>query len=414
MNKDEMASWLYGLSVHGIKLGLRNITELLNRLDDPQNSFRSIHVAGTDGKGSTCAMIESILRCSGIRTGLYTSPHILDFNERMRVSGQSISDDELERYITEIRPHVEDMHSNGMQCTFFEVTTAIAFEFFRDKGVEYAVVEVGMGGRYDATNILHPDVSVITNISMEHTEYLGDTLEKIAYEKAGIIKDGVPVITSNEGTALDVIMDVASSVSTDVEVIDDISITYVGEDVTRAVYKGQEYEINLAGRHQAKNAALAIDAVSSLGLKVNVTEGLRKVHWPCRLEKMDDLPIIVDVSHTAAGSRVSFDAVKEIYGNVTVVFGILGDKDIETISSNLSKIASKVIVTLPHSDRAAQRDVVMDAMRRYNSDVRFIEDIDMAIDTAISERDDGNVLITGSLFMAEGAMRWLRRTSVGY
>ena len=159
---------------------------------------------------------------------------------------------------------------------------------------------------------------------------------------------------------------------------------------------------------------MAIDAVSSLGLKVNVTEGLRKVHWPCRLEKMDDLPIIVDVSHTAAGSRVSFDAVKEIYGNVTVVFGILGDKDIETISSNLSKIASKVIVTLPHSDRAAQRDVVMDAMRRYNSDVRFIEDIDMAIDTAISERDDGNVLITGSLFMAEGAMRWLRRTSVGY
>ncbi len=413
MNKDEMTSWLYGLSVHGIKLGLANITELLRRLGNPQDSFKSIHVAGTDGKGSTCAMIESILRCSSIRTGLYTSPHILDFNERMRVCGTPITDDELEHYVSMIRDHVEDMRSHGMLCTFFEAATAIAFQFFKDKGVEYAVVEVGMGGRFDATNIIHPEVSVITNISMEHTEYLGDTLEKIAYEKAGIIKEGVPVITSNDGVALDVIKNVASSLHTDVTVVDDISILSLDERMTRARYKGQEYDINLVGRYQAKNASLAIEAASLLG-SLRISEGLSKVYWPCRLQRMDDLPIIVDVSHTAAGSRVAFDAVKEIYGRVTVVFGILGDKDMDSISRNLSDIASKVIVTSPHSDRAAERSVVMDAITRYNHDVRYIEDIDEAIDTAMSVRNDGNVLITGSLFMAEGAMRWLRRTSVGY
>ncbi len=413
MNKDEMTSWLYGLSVHGIKLGLANITELLRRLGNPQDSFKSIHVAGTDGKGSTCAMIESILRCSSIRTGLYTSPHILDFNERMRVCGTPITDDELEHYVSMIRDHVEDMRSHGMLCTFFEAATAIAFQFFKDKGVGYAVVEVGMGGRFDATNIIHPEVSVITNISMEHTEYLGDTLEKIAYEKAGIIKEGVPVITSNDGVALDVIKNVASSTHTDVTVVDDISILSLDERMTRARYKDQEYDINLVGRYQAKNASLAIEAASLLG-SLRISEGLSSVYWPCRLQRMDDLPIIVDVSHTAAGSRVAFDAVKEIYGRVTVVFGILGDKDMDSISRNLSDIASKVIVTSPHSDRAAERSVVMDAITRYNHDVRYIEDIDEAIDTAMSVRGDGNVLITGSLFMAEGAMRWLRRTSVGY
>ena len=414
MNKDEMTSWLYGLSIHGIKLGLTNITELLKRLGNPQDAFKAIHVAGTDGKGSTCATIESILRCSGIRTGLYTSPHILDFNERMRVNGVPITDGELEHYVSKIKHHIEEMRAEGMLCTFFEAATAIAFDFFRDKGVEYAVVEVGMGGRFDATNIICPEVSVITNISMEHTEYLGDTLEKIAYEKAGIIKKGIPVITSNDGVALDVIKDVASSLSTEITVVNGVSVTYLGERMTRAVYKDKEYDIDLVGRYQARNAALAIEAVSKLGLDLNISEGLRTVYWPCRLQKMDDHPIIVDVSHTAAGSKVAFDAVKEIYGHVTVVFGILGDKDIESISRNLSEIASKIIVTSPHSDRAAQRDVVMDAIRRYNKDVEYIEDIDRAIDKAISIRDGENVLITGSLFMAEGAMRWLRRTSVGY
>lgn len=414
MNKDEMTSWLYGLSVHGIKLGLTNITELLDRLGNPQGSFKAIHVAGTDGKGSTCAMIESILRCSGVRTGLYTSPHILDFNERMRVDGIPITDDELEHYVSVIRGHVEDMRSQGMQCTFFEATTAIAFEFFRDRGVEYAVIEVGMGGRFDATNVIHPEVSVITNISMEHTEYLGDTLEKIAYEKAGIIKENVPVITSNGGVALDVIRRVATPLSSDVTVIDDVSVISVDEKMTRAAYKGREYDIDLVGRYQARNAALAIEAVSPFVSQSDIDEGLRTVYWPCRLQKMDDLPVIVDVSHTAAGSKVTFDAVKEIYGDVTVVFGILGDKDIDSISRSLSGIASRIVVTSPHSDRAAGRDVVMDAIARYNHDVRYIEDIDEAIDTAMSVRGDGNVLITGSLFMAEGAMRWLGRTSVGY
>ncbi|MFA6803026.1 MAG: Mur ligase family protein, partial [Candidatus Methanomethylophilaceae archaeon] len=230
INKEDALRWLYGLSVHGIKLGLINITELLKRVGNPQNSFRSIHVAGTDGKGSTCAMIDSVLRESGIRTGLYTSPHLIDFNERIAVSGRNVSDDELCALMDGMIPVVDDMQREGMQCTFFEVTTAIAFLHFARMKVEYAVVEVGMGGRFDATNLILPEVSVITNISLEHTAYLGDTVEKIAFEKAGIIKEKVPVITVNKGGPLEVIRTVASSKGSELIAIDDVSVISLEED----------------------------------------------------------------------------------------------------------------------------------------------------------------------------------------
>ena len=204
-SKEEFLAWLYGLSAHGIKLGLENTRELLKRLGNPQEHFGSVHVAGTDGKGSVCAIIHSILTASGVRTGLYTSPHILEFNERISVCGVPISDEELADLAARVVPHVNGMAENNMLCTFFEVTTAIAFLHFMEKGVEYAVVEVGMGGRFDSTNVIVPDVTVINNISIDHTEYLGNTIEKIAYEKAGIIKPGVPCVTINGESAYSVI-----------------------------------------------------------------------------------------------------------------------------------------------------------------------------------------------------------------
>ncbi len=417
MNKDEMISWFYGLGSHGIRLGLENITELMNRLENPQNSFRSVHIAGTDGKGSTSAMIESILRQSGIKTGLYTSPHILNFNERMRVNGASISDNELEEYVKTVREQIEDMSSQGKQCTFFEAATAIAFLFFRDRGVEYAVIEVGMGGRFDATNIITPEVSVITNISLEHREYLGDTVEKIAFEKAGIIKKGVPVVTVNKGPAMDVIRKTAENNGSEIVIPKNAEIISMDRTSTAIDYCGEKYTVNSVGEHQARNAVSAIEAVRHISHKItskDIHRGLENVYWPCRLEWFPEENMVIDVSHTAAGSKVSFETVKKLYGKVTVVFGILGDKDIGTIAENLSEIASKVIVTVPGSERAASPDIVVDTVKKHISDVTFVRNIDDAISEAMKIRGDDVILITGSLFMAEGAMKWLKRTSVGY
>ena len=417
-NDDKVLDWLYGLSVHGIKLGLTNITELLHRLGDPQNAFRKIHVAGTDGKGSTCAMMASILRESGFRTGLYTSPHILEFNERISISGKNITDSEIRVLVGTIRPIVEDMRKDGMQCTFFEVVTAMAFLYFRGNDVDYAVIEVGMGGRFDATNIITPDVSVITTISMEHTEYLGDTIEKIAGEKAGIIKNGIPVVTNNEGAPYNVIFKKAAEMNAQLIRVPEPQSIRVDRDGTSFTYKGMEYKVGIPGRYQAFNACLAIEAMGHIPFRdsvfPHVKEGLAKTRWPCRMQKLDDLPIILDVTHTKVGSKALAENIAEIYGKVTVVFGVLSDKDISGIAENLSTIASRIIITTPISERAADLRSVEKAVREHIEDVTVIPSIYEAFDKGMEMRGEGLLLITGSFIMAEDALKWLKRTSAGF
>lgn len=417
-SKEDLIEWLYGLSVHGIKFGLKNITELLRRTGDPQGSFRKIHVAGTDGKGSTSAMIASILEHSGVRTGLYTSPHITDFNERVVVSGERITDDELRIMVKVIRPIVEAMGKEGMMCTFFEVVTAIAFLHFKEKEVEYAVVEVGMGGRFDATNTIVPDISVITNISMEHTEYLGDTIEKIAGEKAGIIKPGVPVVTANEGASLGVIESVALEKGSDVFSVGRPQGIVLFEDRTEFEYADKKYTVGLPGGYQAVNAATAIEVVSHLPDRDryvrNIDKGLSDVRWPCRMQKMEGRPLIVDVTHTKAGSIVLAENISRIYGKVTVVIGVLGDKDIDGIAKNIASIASVAIVTEPVSDRALSAERTAEYMKKYVDDVRICPDVNEAFDLACRVRGEGNILVTGSFIMAEDLIKWLKRTSAGY
>ena len=417
-SKDSILEWLYGLSVHGIKLGLKNITELLNRLGNPQNSFRKVHVAGTDGKGSTSAMMASILTESGLRTGLYTSPHIIEFNERISIGGVNISDEDIRTLVGVIRPIVEDMGREGMQCTFFEVTTAMAFLYFRENEVDYAVVEVGMGGRFDATNIIVPDVSVITTISMEHTEYLGDTLEKIAAEKAGIIKEKVPVVTNNEGAPYDVIFKRAMETGSQLFRVPEPQSITVSQDATMFTFKGEGYRVSIPGKYQAYNACMAIEAMSqmpnSAKIVPHIRDGLSKVRWPCRMQKLADLPIILDVTHTRVGSKALAENISEIYGKVTIVFGVLSDKDISGIAENLSTIASKMIVTTPISERSADLMVVEKAVRGRIDDVIVEPDVYKAFEKGMEVCGDGNMLITGSFIMAEDALKWLKRTSAGF
>ena len=410
--------WLYGLQMNGIKLGLDNITELLRRMDDPQKDFPVIHVAGSDGKGSTCAILASVLRAAGFRVGLYTSPHVIDFRERIQVDGEPVSEKETDHLIGCVRHFVGDMRESGFSCTYFEVVTAMAFRYFRDQKVDVAVIEVGMGGRFDATNVVDPLVSVINNISLEHTQYLGDTIEKIAFEKAGIIKSGRPVVTMNSGPALEVIRRVAEEKGAPLTVVDAESVNVVKSGRTGVLFdfgRGQHC-VSIPGRYEARNAALAIRALEQLPFadKVlpHVDEGLTSVRWPCRMELFPN-DVIVDVSHTAAGVKGLVRDVEEVYGKVVLVFGILSDKSVDEVCGLLAGVSSKVVVTAPDCERANPLEDTLAHMVRYFPGAQSAPTISEAIDKAVEIRDEGEViLVTGSFYMAEGALRWMGRTSL--
>lgn len=418
MSAGGFLDWLYGLQVHGIKLGLTSITELLRRLGDPQDRFKSVHVAGTDGKGSVAACIEAVLRRSGFATGLYTSPHLVDFNERIRVSGRMIDDERLSELAAELMPVVDGMAAEGMRCTFFEATTALAFMHFEREGVEYAVVEVGMGGRFDATNVITPEVCAICNISLEHTEYLGCTLESIAYEKAGVMKPGVPCVTMNSDPVFETLSAVAAEKGAPLTRVlpEDIVLRASRRDGVDFTYRGEDRTVSIPGRHQAANAALAIAALSTLDgfeerIRDNLREGLASTEWACRMQKVGGLPLIIDVTHTRKGSEDLAADIRELYGKVLLVFGALGDKDLEHISENLSGIAERAIVTAPDSDRAASVDRLLPIAEGFFEQVVPAADVAEAMDTAFGMRhEDETILVTGSLHMAGEALVWLRRT----
>lgn len=406
MIETEEIKWLYGLGINRWKLGLENITFLMNKLGNPQNEFKTVHVAGSDGKGSTSAMIHSILMKNGFKTGLYTSPHVVRFNERIRIDRNEITDAELSKYIAELKPIVEEMKLRQMNCTFFEVTTAIAFLYFRDEKVDYAVIEVGLGGRFDATNVIFPEISAITNVSMEHKDVLGKTLDKIAYEKSGIVKKYVPVVTSNEGIALKVIEKTAKENNSRLTKTETVEILETAEKKTVMKYCGETYEVSISGDYQAKNAAVAIEVARILKLD-KIKEGLSSVEWKYRMEKIDGKPIVVDVSHTAAGAEAMTRNIEKIYGKVAVVFGMLNDKDAKNFAKYISKISVKTIVVTPESDRAMSPEKIMSATKESIPDATYEKSFDNAMQSAI---DTGKtVLVTGSFLMASAAEEWLRR-----
>lgn len=418
-SKERQLKWLYGLQLNGVRLGLRNTEVLLKRMGNPQEKFRTIHVAGSDGKGSTSAIIASVLRKAGYRVGLFTSPHILLFNERISIDGEPISDGKLAEYSAKARHFVDDMKESEMFCTFFEVTSAIAFDYFACEHVDIAVIEVGMGGRFDATNIIVPDVSVITNISLEHKEFLGDTIEKIAYQKAGIIKKGVPAVTLNTGDALETISKVASDMDSDLTAIDPAAVTVIRNlpDGPEFLYRGRKHKVSIPGRNEAKDAAIAIEALMKLpeyGERIaqHIDEGLSEVRWPCRLEDMGN-GFLVDVTHTAAGSEGLAADVAEIYGKVVLVFGLLEDKDVVHIARNLSSVASSIIVTAPNCPRARSSGSTLETVREFFPGAEVVEGVGNAIERADRCRNQGEkVLITGSFYMAEEALKWMGRTSL--
>lgn len=415
--KEDFLRWLYGLTSRGIKLGLENVTELLERMGNPQNSFKSIHVGGTDGKGSVCSIVSSILRESGVPVGLYTSPHILEFNERISVNGETISDEELADIAALTVPHVKQMSDEGNHCTFFEVTTAIAFQHFRNRNAEYVVAEVGMGGRLDSTNVLIPEVSIIGNVSIEHTGFLGETKEEIAFEKAGIIKPGVPCVTLNDDDVYEVIRKTAEERNSPLVRVnpEDIKSVSVDGQGTSFSYKGEEYRVSIPGRYQAKNASLAIEAVATLCIygqkcRCNIRKGLENASLPCRLQRIPDTPFIMDVTHTAEGSVQTVRDIEEIYGKVTVVLGVLKDKNISVIAENISKIANRIIVTAPEAERASSPEETAKTVSEFSDNVIPANNVDEAMNKSLEVSGDGLILVTGSFYTIGEAMKWVKKT----
>jgi len=417
--------WLFGLENMGIKLGLGRVRDLLHDLGDPQTSYRCVHVAGTNGKGSVCAMTASILKASGLRTGLYTSPHLVDFRERIMIDGEMISEADvvdLAREVREVGGRPGDEESRSL--TFFEVTTAIAFLYFARKGVDVAVVEVGMGGRLDATNVIAPEVCVITRISKEHVQYLGDTVAKIAYEKAGIIKPGIVVITAEDNP---VVLKVLDAIARDKGSYlsrpgVDFDFQVMGSDRSGVKVRlssiGRNVQLPLLGDYQASNAAMACEAVLELrkrGLGISddsIVRGLSNVVWPGRLEVLLDGPLVVfDVSHTPDGARVAVEELLKIrQGHTTIVLGVLNDKDLEGIAKEFAKVSDSVIATMPKTKRAFSSEQVREMMVRFCKDVTVCDDVGDALGSAlaISGKCD-TVIVGGSLYTVGEARRWWDR-----
>lgn len=374
--------WLFGTQYRGVKLGLDNIRFLLTALGKPQNDLRFIHVAGTNGKGSVCAMIDSVCRTSGIKTGLFTSPHLVRFNERIQVSGLPMQDAEVVRGIHKIRALIdEDRHP-----TFFEITTALALDYFRCHGVDLVVLETGLGGRLDATNVVNPLVSVLTSIDMDHQKWLGDTLGKIATEKAGIIKQGVPIVSGPQFVEVrNVLEPIAAEHSA--------PLSYAEMPI-------ESLFVGLAGTHQRLNAAIAVDAIRKAGIQVDpraLKEGLANVYWPGRFQRVDQR-VILDGAHNPAAARRVVETWRECVGpqRATIIFGGLCDKDLRGMIAALSRLAARFLIVPIRSQRAASPADIESFVPKHIAATQCAS-AEQALDLA--QRFSERILVTGSLFL---------------
>ncbi|MBM2825118.1 MAG: dihydrofolate synthase/folylpolyglutamate synthase [Dehalococcoidales bacterium] len=403
---------------------LRRMDELLARLGNPHRKGRTVHIAGTKGKGSVAAMIASVLTASGYITGLYTSPHLVSFNERIRVDGQLISDEEMVALVDRLRPEVEAVNQKATygRLTTFEVVTALGFVYFELKGVDFQVIEVGLGGRLDATNVVQPAVCVITSISFDHTEVLGNTLTEIATEKAGIIKPDSAVVTSPQ-------VDEAARVIESACLASRAKLVRVGSDVTwqrldfdshRQSFrvKGRlgsyHLSIPLLGQHQLENAATVVAALEVLvetGSHIserNMAEGLARVSWQGRLQVLRRHPfLVVDGAHNPYSAGKLREALREYFkfGQAILIVGTSFDKDIAGIVAELAPLFDKVIVTRSTHPRAMVPAGIVAEFKRHGREALVADNIGLALRQALSlAGEDDLICVTGSLFVVGGAI----------
>lgn len=404
---------------HGVQWGLGRTRSLLAALGEPQRSYPSIHIGGTNGKGSVAAMCAAVLREAGMRTGLYTSPHLCDFRERVQIDGRPAAGETMARVANEL-----DATVDRIGPTFFEATTALAFGVFADRNVDVAVVEVGLGGRLDATNVIVPEVTCITNVSLDHADYLGATVEEIAREKAGIIKPGIPLHTSETGRpVLRLLRDRAQEVGAPLFALDpggdvrnlELSGTRTGFRMSSAAWGELELSVPLAGEHQAANAALAVRALESLptGLRPArqaVVRGLSGVSWPGRVQLVTrgGVTWVFDVAHNVAGMETLAATLRSLGPPrpLVVLSGILGDKDWGGMLPGLLSIADAAVLTQPPSAPGERKwrpaRVAAALSPRFSIEVE--EDFGRALDRVAERADGGTAVVTGSCHTVGSAL----------
>jgi dihydrofolate synthase/folylpolyglutamate synthase len=423
------------------KFDLAHMRVLLAAMDHPERRYPSVLIAGTNGKGSTAATLASILQASGLKTGLYTSPHLVKINERIRVNGSEISDDdfaELHGKIDRIAEKLVEEDELPWHPSFFEMMTAIAFEYFAREKVDLAVLEVGMGGRLDATNVVEPRVSVITDISLDHQKFLGNTVGEIAREKVGIIRPGGAVVTlPQQPEANDVIgnaiLDMGARGVNAVPYVPPVSpasaqylVPSTEQGRARYVYRyplavlGEEIlvETPLVGRHQLRNVALAIAAAVELkqqgfsGITAkSIKRGIRETRWPGRFQVIGARPgwpeMVIDVAHNPAGAWALRSCLSERYEGrpLIFVFGAMRDKAISEMTEILFPLAERVIATRPENPRAASPEEIQQAAARTGVETESVEDVAGAVERARALAGNGVIVITGSIYLVGEVMR---------
>ncbi len=421
MNYQSTLEYLFALQRVGIKLGLENILALLDALDNPQNQFPAIHIAGTNGKGSTGAMIASILRQSGLRVGFYTSPHLVDFSERIRVNQQSISTKKIVALTARLRPLIEKI-----QPSFFEVTTAMAFWHFAAEKVDVAVVETGLGGRLDATNLVNPLTTLITPVDFDHQNFLGNSIEDIASEKAGIIKPGVACLTNNRRPAvLNTLAERCRTVAAkfiNVNETGRYEIRALGLTGSRCDFKirGNYFEditVNLPGKHQLENALLALSAIIEISDKFSISQnaiidGMKNPRWRGRLHQVSENPrIIIDVSHNPSGFANTFAFLRNFFqkDQIRAITFLQNDKDFSKIGEILiDNVHDTRIVDLQMGKPLAPR-LLLDVIKKHRGVGWIFPTFESAIKEIENDSSDHLWLIIGSHYLAGEAYRYFQK-----
>jgi dihydrofolate synthase/folylpolyglutamate synthase len=421
--------FLYDLQMFGMKVGLRNITALLDVIGHPEHRFPSIHIAGTNGKGSTSAMVASILTASGYRTGLYTSPHLVKFSERIRVDGKKISEKSIVRYSKLLQPAIKKH-----RATFFEATTAIALQYFADQEVDIAIIETGLGGRLDATNILTPILSIITNIQWDHTEHLGTTIVKIAREKGGIIKSKTPCITGTTNTsALKTLRSIAKSQHAklvEAKNVSSVDIRSHSLDGTFMNFSSstsslQNVLVSLPGDHQVFNAQVALASIEQLRMfgsfqKISgrsIRNGLSSIQRYTGLRGRIDVAssspcIIVDVAHNPDGIRTMISSLEKILpGKCVVVFGVMNDKEYRPMVQLLRKKSRLFIAVAPETERALASGVIIEEIHAVGGKAVDGGTVSHGLQLAMREARSGEpILVIGSHYVAGEVLIFLNIT----
>lgn len=418
--------WLFGLERAGIKYDLNNITALLDFLGNPQDSFKSIHIAGTNGKGTVASVINSMLIQAGKSTGLYTSPHILDFRERVIVNGSMISKKFVIDFTNRLVPIIEKI-----KPSFYEVNTAMAFEYFKLKKVEYGVIETGLGGRLDSTNIVTPIISIITSIAIEHTDYLGDTIEKIAFEKAGIIKKNAPCVVGKlDPSALKVVKDQAEEMNAPLTIAANVAKAeiekYGNNGFTFTLTDGEKtfsgLKFPMQGDYQKKNIATSYTAMKIISEKEGFTLTDRVIKkgfanlisnslFHGRFQYIRHKPkIIIDISHNPQALSNLRESLKNVkYDKLYVLFGLLSDKDHKACLEQIEKLKADVVLTKPNYKRAAEPIDLYDHVTKRNMFV-VIEDFPLAVSYIKGKiKKTDLLLVTGSFFMVSDFLRLVNK-----